>query len=403
MKSNRMGMGIKSFQPLDRISYIQGKMSDSGIDVIYLTYSKSVYYYTGTTQPAILLITPEDYRLMVINGFDFAIEETWINPDKVSPCRGAEDAKELLKRWKINSGTLGTELDILPTTSYFQLSKIFSEFRIVDISHLVLEQRKVKDAKEVENIREACRSVNQGHERILEVLREGMTELELSAEIEHAHRRAGHEGLYFIRQFDFFMGPGPLASGENLSKIAGRVQSITGVGLSHAIPLGASAKKIKKGEMVVVDIPTYYNGYHSDQSRTYVVGKSPESCRLLYEGMKEIADRVIMNLRPGVTCSDIYNMAMKFAAEVNMDSYFMRLGGNPRKLSFVGHGIGLELNEPPLLHKNNQEIFKEGNVVTLELEMWKSVGEVVKLEDTLLITSNGAEILTISPRNLHEV
>jgi Xaa-Pro aminopeptidase len=72
-------------------------------------------------------------------------------------------------------------------------------------------------------------------------------------------------------------------------------------------------------------------------------------------------------------------------------------------LSFVGHGLGLELNEPPLLRKNNQEILEEGNVVTLELEMWKSVGEVVKLEDTLLITSNGAEILTISPRNLREV
>jgi len=396
-------MTINSFQPLDRISYIQGEMSDSGIDVIYLTYSKSVYYYTGTTQPAILLITPEDYRLMVTRGFDFATEEAWLNPDKVSQCRGSEDAKELLKRWKINSGTLGTELDILPATSYFQLSKIFSEFRIVDISPLVLEQRKVKDAREVENIRQACRSVNQGHERILEVLREGMTELELSAEIEYAHRRAGHEGLYFIRQFDFFMGPGPLASGENLSKIAGKIQSITGVGLSHAIPLGASAKKIKKGEMVVVDIPTYYNGYHSDQSRTYVVGKSPESCRLLYEGMKEIADRVIMNLRPGVICSDIYDMAMKFAVEVDIDSYFMRLGGNPRKLSFVGHGVGLELNEPPLLHKNNKEILEEGNVVTLELEMWKSVGEVVKLEDTLLVTSDGAEILTISPRNLHEV
>jgi len=94
---------------------------------------------------------------------------------------------------------------------------------------------------------------------------------------------------------------------------------------------------------------------------------------------------------------------MKFAAEVNMDSYFMRLGGNPRELSFVGHGIGLELNEPPLLHKNNQEILEEGNVVTLELEMWKSVGEVVKLEDTVLITSDGAEILTITPRNIHEI
>jgi len=114
-----------------------------------------------------------------------------------------------------------------------------------------------------------------------------MTELELSSEIEDAHRKAGHEGLYFIRQADFFMGLGPLASGVNLSKIAGKIQSITGVGLSPSIPMGASTKTINKGDMIVVDIPTHYRGYHADQSRTYVLGDPPDICRTMYDGMKE--------------------------------------------------------------------------------------------------------------------
>ncbi|MCD6153274.1 MAG: aminopeptidase P family protein [Syntrophobacterales bacterium] len=386
-----------------RMISLQKQMSNTGVDVILLSYSKSIYYFAGTTQPSILLITPENYHLVVTRGLEFVRRETWFDPENLGLGRGYEDVSEMLKTWGKGSGVLGLELDIIPTILYFEVSKLFAGFEITDISNLILEQRKVKDAGEVENIREACRIVHQGHLRILDVLREGMTELELSSEIEDAHRRAGDEGQYFIRQFDFFMGRGIVASGANLSKIAGKVQSITGVGLSSSIPLGASLKKIQRGEMIVVDFATYYHGYHSDQSRTYVVGKSPEGCKSIYEGMKEIADRIILFLKPGLRCDHVYNLAMEFAAELKVKDYFMRLGGSPQKVSFIGHGVGLELNEPPLLHKNNREVLKEGNVITLELEMWKSAGEVVKLEDTILITSRGAEILTITPRNLHEV
>ena len=396
-------MAIQSFSPLKRISYLQKRIVNADINTVLLNYSKSIFYYAGTTQPSILIITPEDYHLIVLRGLNSAIEETWLNADKVSPGRGYEDVKERLKKWKISSGYLGMELDILPTYLYLKLSKMLSGFNIIDVSKLILKQRKIKDAKEIEYTREACRIVHQGHQRILDVLREGITELELSSEIEDAHRKAGHEGLYFIRQFDYFMGRGPVASGKNLSRIAGKVESISGVGLSPSIPMGASLKKIKKGEMIVVDIPTYFHGYHSDQSRTYVLGKSSESCKLFYQGMKEIADRIIKFVRPGISCDYLYNMALKFADELGMGPYFMRLGKDHKKVPFIGHGVGLELNEPPLLRKNNQEPLEEGMIIALELEMTNSPHEVVKLEDTILITSEGVEILTITPRNLHDV
>jgi Xaa-Pro dipeptidase len=396
-------MAIHSFSPLKRISYLQKKIVNADINTVLLNYSKSIFYYAGTTQPSILIITPEDCHLIVIRGFNFAIEETWLNADKLSLGRGYEDIKERLRKWEIYGGSLGMELDILPAYLYLKLSQMLAEFKIIDVSKLILEQRKIKDAKEIEYTKEACRIVNQGHQRILDVLHEGMTELELSSEIEDAHRKAGHEGLYFIRQFDYFMGRGPVASGENLSRIAGKVESISGVGLSPSIPMGASLKKIKGGEMIVVDIPTYCQGYHSDQSRTYVLGKSPESCKLLYRGMKEIADRIIQVLRPGIICDYLYSMAQESADELGMGPCFMRLGQNHKKVPFIGHGVGLELNEPPLLRKNNQEALQEGMIIALELEMTNSPHEAVKLEDTILITSEGAEILTITPRDLHEV
>ena len=155
--------------------------------------------------------------------------------------------------------------------------------------------------------------------------------------------------------------------------------------------------------MIVVDIPTHYNGYHCDQSRTYVLGKPPEGCKLLYQGVKEIADRMIKVLKPGIRCDQAYEKALGFAAELNLEPFFMRLGSDRKKIPFIGHGVGLELNEPPMLGQNDKETIEEGMVFALEMEMTNGPREVVKLEDTLLVTSEGAELLTLTPRDLHEV
>jgi len=396
-------MGIEPFSPLKRINDLQERMVGRGMDILLLNYSRSVFYYTGTTQPSILVMTPKDYQLIVTSGIDSAFEETWLMPDHLSSGKGYEDAQGQLKRWGVDQGRLGMELDILPTGLYLRISKLLPQFEVFDISKMILDQRKIKDAKEVEYTKKSCRIVHQGHKRILEILREGITELELSSEIELAFRKAGHEGFYFIRQFDFFMGQGVLASGENLSRIAGKVQSISGVGLSPSVPLGASLKKIKKGEMIVVDLPTHYHGYHCDQSRTYVIGKSPEGCKSLYEGLRKIADRMIKVLKPGIRGADAYEKALVFAIELSLEPFFMRLGRDRKRVPFIGHGVGLELNEPPMLGQNSDETIEEGMIFALEMEMTHGPGEVVKLEDTLLMTSKGVELLTLTPRDLHEV
>ena len=383
---------------------LQSRLRGAGVEAVLLNYSKSLLYYTGTSQPSYLVVSPGDSRLLVLRGIEHVPGESWLPADRIEPSRkGLGDAAGLLESWGISGGVLGMELDVIPASVYLKMASAFRRFEISDISGVILDQRKIKDEGEVGKIREACRILHEGHKRIVEVLHAGMTELELSSEIEDAHRRAGHEGQYFIRQFDFYMGRGPVASGENLSRIAGKVQSITGTGLSPAIPLGASRRKLQRGDMIVVDIPTLYHGYHSDQSRTYAVGRAPDACRDMHRGLREIADRVLARLRPGARCEEVYAWAMSFADELGFSPYFMRLGGSAEKLPFVGHGLGLEVNEPPLLSRHVKETLQEGMVVTLEMEMWKSDHEVVKLEDTLLLREGEVEILTITPRDLHVV
>jgi Xaa-Pro aminopeptidase len=395
-------MAIAKFDPLRRVRNLQERLGDIAVDAVLLNYSKSVYYFTGTTQPSFLIVSPHAYHLLIGKGIEHVPAETWLPHDSFSP-GGFEGILGILKGFGIPGGVIGMELDVLPVALYSRIAGVLPEFRIVDVSRTVLELRKIKDETELAHLREAARILHAGHVRTMSVLRDGMTEHELTCEIEDAHRRAGHEGQYFNRQWDFFMGRGVLASGENLSRIAGKVQSISGTGLSAAIPLGASARVIRKGDMVVTDIPTLYRGYHSDQSRTYVVGKAPDACRELYQGMREIADRTIAYLKPGVTCDDVYRQTFSIAREIGMEPYYLRLGGNPRPLPFVGHGVGLEVNELPLLSKGNMDTIQAGTVATLEIEMWKSEKEVVKIEDTLAVHPWGAEILTISSRDLHEI
>lgn len=139
-------MCIQPFSPLKRITDLQERMVEAGADVLLLNYSRSLFYYAGTTQPSFLVITPDDYHLIVTSGFDFAIEETWLHPNQVSPGKGYEEVKERLKKWGIERGRLGMELDILPTGLYLRITNMLPQFTITDMSKMVLDQRKIKDA-----------------------------------------------------------------------------------------------------------------------------------------------------------------------------------------------------------------------------------------------------------------
>jgi Xaa-Pro aminopeptidase len=154
--------------------------------------------------------------------------------------------------------------------------------------------------------------------------------------------------------------------------------------------------------MVVVDIPTLVNGYHADQTRTYCVGKAGKDIHALFDDLKAIADHLIANIRPGMVCHDIYRMAVHKADELGRQDPFQHFGGGKRS-RLIGHGIGLELNEPPILSEYDHSLVGEGHVIALDLHMLDEGLGVVKLEDMILIKRTGNEILTISLRKLFEV
>jgi len=387
----------------ERIKVLQKKLAEGGIDAALLIYSRDVLYYTGTAQPSCLLVTPGDYALYIRSGLDFAVQDVFIGREKIREERRLEKILAgALSRLAGKPGKIGSELDILTAEQFEALRKACPGVDFVNISPVTLEQRKVKEPGEIERLRRACDAVHTGHEAILSSLREGVTELELAAAVENAHRLAGHEGIFFIRLPDFFMSRGPIGSGPNLSRISGVVYTITGVGLSPAVPAGPSRRAILRGETVVVDIPTLVDGYHADQTRTYCIGKAGEAIHALYGDLLAVADHLIGTIRPGMTGRDVYRMARQKADDLGRSREFMSFGGG-KASRILGHGIGLELNEPPILSEHDASSIPEGCVVALDMHMMTEGGGVVKLEDMIHVGRGGNEILTRSPRQLFEV
>ena len=230
---------------MQRIEQLQAKIVDEKLGGAILFYSRDIFYYTGAAQPSWLVVLPDQYFLFVKSGYDFALNDSFIDKSRIRRERRLENVhRELFAG--IGEKRIGSELDIMPANQYFKYRGIFDGFDFVDISPAILEQRKIKDSFEIEQIKKACGAVHAGHDAILSNPCEGITELELAAAVENAHRLAGHEGHFFFRKPDFFMSRGPFSSGSNLFKFTGLVYSITGVGLSPSIPAGPSMRKIRK-------------------------------------------------------------------------------------------------------------------------------------------------------------
>lgn len=392
---------MEKYQRKNRVKYLQQLLEKEEIDAAIITLSRDLFYYTGTAQPCIFIVTPNDHRLLVRRAHDFVHKETFIDKTKIKPRGGSKDAIATLQEMGVQKGKLGIELDVIPANQFLKMKINYGDYDLVDISKHILNQRMTKDETEIQAIQQACHIMDMGHQRVMETLHPGMTELELAAEIEYAHRKAGHEGILSMRQFDFYISRGPLSAGKNLFKVSGFANTITGIGQSPAIPAGPSNTKINVGDLVITDIPTCYHGYHSDQARTYILGKPSDAVKDLFLKIKEISDQAIFSLKDGITCKDLFEITSAKAKKLGVAKYFLGIG--PRKGDFIGHGIGLDANEAPILFWNSDFQLRRNFVLTIEVHLTHPELGAVKLEDVVLVKKNGCELLSITPRNLFEI
>jgi Xaa-Pro dipeptidase len=377
-----------------RIRILQSQMGDTAGVIIF--QSVDMLYFSGTAQEGLVYIPKDGQPVVIIRkSLPRAVEES---PLEVRPLKSLKTLKADLE---IPPGAIiGLELDVLPYNNYSRIAKALGDARFVDVSEKIKYQRSVKSDFEINLIREAARIVDAGLASVPDNLKEGMSEIELAAEVESVMRKMGHQGIISFRKFNHRLPMGHLMAGSNAA-IPSYVASPTGGrGMSLLEPQGPGFGKIKRNEPVLVDFGGVYNGYIADETRIFSIGPLSKGLEDAHLAAMAIEEAIARSLVPGKTGRDLFNLSEAEGAKRGYQDY---LGGPPySKAGFVGHGVGLEIDEYPVLGPIDHQI-KPNMTIAVEPKMiYPGIG-VVGIEDTFLTTSNGAERLTRLPQEIWHV
>ena len=384
-----------------RLEQLQANLRDKGWQAALIMQPRDLYYYAGTAQPANLWVPDEgDPVLFTRRVHKLTQEATWI--DRTVSAGGFGEMSRALADLELSlppGAVLGVEQDVLPYRLVEGLKKYLEEVELENLSPIVLQQRLVKDDEELARIRKAVELWEKGHQAIMETLAVGVAEYEVAAAMENAARRGGGDGMVWPRRWDSSLPAGGIvASGPNAWVVSGEAMTVTGVGLSQALPWGPSSRRLEAGDLVVVDFTLSYEGYHCDMTRTYCVGEPSQEQRDLWERLLELHLQVVDEVRPGVTGEELYLVAKGLAEEMGLIDNFMGVGSE--RGSYIGHSIGLELDEWPVLGAGYREPLPVGAVITIEPKfMVPGLGGVM-VEDDIVVTPGGHEVMSTLERKL---
>lgn len=372
-----------------RIAKLKSYLQQNNIAAALIIQRVDLFYFSGTSQQANLYIPADSTPiLLAYKSSQRAMAESRIG--RIVALNSPKKIPEILRQNGYDMPkTLGLELDVLPANLYFNYQSIFEDTKIIDISYAIRLIRSIKSAYELGIMREAARLSDEVARRVPELLREDMTELELAGKIEAEARRLGHQGVVRMRMWGGEMFYGHLLSGDS-GAIPSFLSSPTGGrGANPAVAQGPGAKPIKPHEPVLVDYFFAYNGYLSDHSRIFSLGKLSEDLMTAHAAMLKLQEMLKKLAKPGVRSGEIYEYALQKTTAWGYADYFM--GHGPERIRFVGHGIGLEVDEFPFLAAGQNLELEEGMTIALEPKLVFPGKGVVGIENSHVVTRDGLE------------
>ena len=339
---------------MNRISKLRESFAAKDVDAALITSYENMLYYSGfKCAEAYLLVTGKD--AYVFTDFRYTIQAR----DEAKDCRVIE----------ISNDTLLTKIrevltdDGIRTCGYEEEKLTVAEFRNFEtlpvsfkpLSRVISSFRLIKDAGEIENLRIAQSMADKAFGLFLERARPGMTEVEAAAELDYLCRLQGSEGP----SFDTIIGSGPNGA------------------MCHAIP---GQRKLTEGDLVVVDFGCVFNGYHSDMTRTFGIGKVSDKCRKIYDIVLEAQLRALEALKSGIAGRELDRIARDCIASYGYGEAF----GHG-----LGHGFGLEIHEKPRASRLSEDILLAGMTITDEPGIYLEGEFGVRIEDDLVVTEDG--------------
>lgn len=290
--------------------------------------------------------------------------------------------------------TLLLENDSIPHSEYLRYEKTFAGVNLQNGTPLIRGVRAVKTPYEIDLLRLSARLHTEAYAQIPSLYREGMTDFTFSIEIERAMRLRGCLGLFrvFGQSMEIFMGS--VLAGPNADQPSPYDFAMGGAGLNDALPGGCNGTRIEPGMSVMVDLGGNFTGYMSDMSRVFARGELPELAHRAHACSLEIVRRVEAAARAGVEAKALYELSCEIAAQAGLSEYFM---GHRQQAGFVGHGVGIEINEAPVLAPRSRDVLEVGMVFALEPKFVIPQVGPVGIENTYVVVEHGIEKLTLAP------
>ncbi len=374
-----------------RMQKVYSLMDNRNLDYIFITNIQNLYWLSGTSQYGTLIISKEKNATLFIRRNFFKAEQEAVLEDVIELKKTSELREFIItEEGKIEGLSIGMELDSLPASYFLYYQSLLegAEFKNVELS--LRKLRMVKDKKELDIFRTGGKIAQKSQERIFEVLKPGIREYEVAAEVVHEAMR--HQSVHFSNINNVF-GQNflILASGENLYTPS-YFPILSGDGLSKAIPYGYSDRVIKEGDIVMCDYAVNFRGYHADHARTFYVGTFPKRFKERYLILKNAYDEIKANyLRAGINTEIIYDKMKVLLEEEGLGKFFQ---GNGYYYQGLGHGIGLELDEPPAIVPNKGIELEENMVIALEPKIIIPEWGAIDLEDNFIIKKGKPEQIT---------
>jgi Xaa-Pro aminopeptidase len=381
-----------------RIEQFQSLLVSNGIDGAIIIQNTDLFYFSGTIQQSQLYIPAKGAPLLMVRkSLERARSESAIQ--NIVSFNSPREVPGLLKSMGLATPkTLGLELDVIPAQIFLNFQSLFDQSRTIDISHFIRQIRAIKSPYEVQMIREAALKSDLVAEYVKGIIKEGLTEIELAGLVEAHARKLGHQGIVRMRLWGSELFYGHLMCGASGAVPSYLASPTGGTGVSTAVAQGPSFGRIQAHEPILVDYVFAYKGYLSDHTRIFSIGEIADDLIQAHGSVLSIQSAIMREAKPGIAAGRIYDIAIELAGEAGYSENFM--GTGDQRIRFVGHGVGLELDEYPFLAAGQKMLLQDGMIIALEPKLIFPGRGVVGIENTFLLTATGLEQLTVFDENI---
>ncbi|MCM1452376.1 MAG: Xaa-Pro peptidase family protein [Clostridium sp.] len=375
-----------------RISKIKEAMALQGIEAALLSSNVSLYYLTGRVYSGYALI-----MAYAAEPIYFVKRPVHLLAEKTISMRKPEGIPGELKVRGISlPETVGLELGRLTYDMAMRLAKAIG-CAPADISGALSMARSQKTEFEIQKMKMSGLKQERVYRQVPRLFNPGMTDIELQIEIERTSRLEGCLGQFRVQGEDMELYMGNILAGDNADAPSPYDFAMGGAGMDPSLPVGANGTSLRPGMSVMVDVNGNFTGYMTDMTRTFTLGSIEEKARYAHQVSIDICHALQKMGAPGIEAKAMYEKAAQMAADAGLEDYFM---GHHQHAGFVGHGVGIEINELPVLAPRSRDVLAVGNAIAIEPKFVIPGVGAVGIENTYIVADDGLECITNAPEEL---